>query len=216
MIPEWPYQFLCVEGNIGSGKTSFCKQLAEKYDVELVLEQFNNNPFLSHFYENPARYALPVELFFMTERYKQLMESCRSGHIFSPVILADYFFDKTLLFARNNLNDLEFRLFLQIYESLIPHLRRPDLVLYIHRPVDQLRENIRRRGRPFELQISTGYLQSIQDRYFEYFRTDQAFPIVIVNAEQLEFSESPGDFDKLEELLHKKYPAGIHRLSFVH
>ena len=164
MIPEWPYQFLCVEGNIGSGKSSFCMQLAEKYEVELVLEQFSNNPFLHHFYENPARYALPVELFFMTERYQQLMETNRAGHLFSPVIVADYFFDKTMLFARNNLNDLEFRLFLQIYESLLPHLRRPDLVLYIHRPVDQLRENILQRGRTYEQQISPGYLRSIQDR----------------------------------------------------
>lgn|SRR5690554_4629201 len=216
MTPPFPYDYICIEGNIGSGKTSFCHLIARQYEVELVLEEFRDNPFLPHFYENPSRYALPVELFFMTERYNQLNERLQSGHLFTPVVLADYFFDKTMLFARHNLSDLEFKLFHQLYDTLRPHLRTPDIVLYIHRPVDQLKENIRKRGRPYEQQISNLYLQSLQDAYFEYFRIDRDFPVVIVNAEHLRFTESEEDFQKLMQLLEKPYSKGVHRVSFVH
>lgn len=216
MTADFPYQYICIEGNIGCGKTSFCHQFAERYQVELVMEEFRDNPFLAHFYENPSRYALPVELFFMTERYNQLNQGLNSGNLFAPVVLSDYFFDKTLLFARNNLTELEYRLFLQLYDTLSPHLRKPDIVLYIHRPIDQLKDHITKRGRPYEQQISTQYLQSIQDGYFEYFRIDRDYPVVIINAEHLQFTETEADFRKLVELLEKPYSKGVHRVSFVH
>lgn len=212
----FPYHYICIEGNIGSGKTSFCKQLAKEYEVELILEQFSDNPFLPHFYENPARYALPVELFFMTERYNQLTERLNSGHLFSPLIIADYFFDKTRLFARNNLNEMEFKLFQQIYETLAPNLPTPEIVFYIHRPVEQLKNQIIQRGRKVEQQITTQYLRSIQDVYFDYFRMDMDYPVVIVNAENLHFTESEEDFQKLFQLLEKKYHKGVNRVSFIH
>ena len=212
----FPYHYICIEGNIGSGKTSFCELLAKKYEVELILEQFSDNPFLPHFYENPARYALPVELFFMTERYNQLTERLNSGHLFSPLIIADYFFDKTRLFARNNLNEMEFKLFQQIYETLAPQLPRPDIVFYIHRPVEQLKDQITQRGRQIEQQITPQYLRSIQDVYFDYFRMGTDYPVVIVNAENLHFTESEEDFQKLFQLLEKKYHKGVHRVSFIH
>ncbi len=212
----FPYHYICIEGNIGSGKTSFCELLAKRYEVELILEQFSDNPFLPHFYENPARYALPVELFFMTERYNQLTERLNSGHLFSPLIIADYFFDKTRLFARNNLNEMEFKLFQQIYETLAPQLPRPDIVFYIHRPVEQLKDQITQRGRQIEQQITPQYLRSIQDVYFDYFRMGTDYPVVIVNAENLHFTESEEDFQKLFQLLEKKYHKGVHRVSFIH
>lgn len=216
MTSPFPYQYICIEGNIGSGKTSFCRKMTEHYDVELILEQFSDNPFLPHFYENPSRYALPVELFFMTERYNQLSEGVASGHLFSSLIIADYFFDKTRLFARNNLNEMEFKLFQQIYDTLAPHLRTPDLVVYLHRPAGQLKSNISKRGRSYEQQISEQYLRSIQDVYFDYFRLEMNFPVVIVNTENLHFTESDEDFQKLSELLQKDYSKGIHRVSFIH
>lgn len=216
MKTVFPYQYICIEGNIGSGKTSFCQQIAQLYDVELILEQFSDNPFLPHFYENPARYALPVELFFMTERYNQLSQHLNSDHLFSPLIIADYFFDKTRLFARNNLNEMEFKLFQQIYETLAPHLRTPDIVFYLHRPVEQLKDHITRRDRRIEQQITPQYLQSIQDVYFDYFRMENDYPVVIVNAENLHFTESEEDFQKLLQLLEKKYHKGVHRVSFIH
>ncbi|HLT94050.1 MAG TPA: deoxynucleoside kinase, partial [Membranihabitans sp.] len=178
---------------------------------------FRDNPFLPHFYENPGRYALPVELFFMTERYRQLNTKLNSGHyLFAPAIIADYFFDKTLLFACQNLTALEFRLFHQLYDTLAPHLRTPDIVIYLHRPIHQLKENIQQRGRPYEQQISDRYLQSIQDAYFDYFRIDRSYPVVIVNAENLHFMEDEHDFLRLVELLKRTYPKGVHRVSFVH
>ncbi|MBY5959027.1 deoxynucleoside kinase [Membranicola marinus] len=216
MNAQFPYQYITIEGNIGSGKTSFCQKMAEHYDLELILEEFADNPFLPHFYENPTRYALPVELFFMTERYNQLSENVQSGHLFSSLVLADYFFDKTRLFARNNLNDMEFKLFDQIYNTLAPHLRPPGLLVYLHRPVEQLKANINKRGRTYEQQISQQYLRSIQDVYFDYFRLDLDFPVVIVNVEHLNFTESEADFHKITELLNRNYSKGIHRVSFIH
>ncbi len=216
MKSQFPYQYICIEGNIGSGKTSFCRKMAERYEVELILEQFSDNPFLPHFYENPSRYALPVELFFMTERYNQLSEGMSSGHLFSPLILADYFFDKTQLFARNNLNEMEFKLFQKIYDTLAPHLPTPEIVLYLHRPAEQLKSHITKRGRSYEQQISEQYLRSIQNVYFDYFRMEMDFPVVIVNSENLHFMKSEDDFYKIVELLQQKYTKGIHRVSFIH
>lgn len=216
MNAPFPYHYICIEGNIGSGKTSFCDLFANQFPVELILEEFSGNPFLPYFYENPGRYALPVELFFLTERYKQLSAHFQTGHLFTPVVLSDYFFDKSRLFARNNLDELEFKLFTQIYETLAPRIPKPDIVLYLHKPVDQLKENIRKRGRKIEQDISSNYLHSLQNVYFEYFRIKPDFPIVIVNTENLRFTESNDDFQRLIGLLEKKYTNGIHRVSFVH
>ena len=216
MNSPFPYQYICIEGNIGSGKTSFCNLLEKRYKMELILEQFSDNPFLPHFYENPSRYALPVELFFMTERYKQLTDRLSSGHLFNTSYLADYFFDKTRLFARNNLNEMEFKLFQQIYETLAPNIITPEIVLYIHRPVEQLKEHIKKRGRRIEQHISSQYLRNIQDVYFDYFRMDLAYPVVIVNAENLHYTESEDDLAKLIGIVQKEYTKGVHRVSFVH
>ncbi|MEK7255185.1 MAG: deoxynucleoside kinase, partial [Bacteroidota bacterium] len=101
----FPHNFIAIEGNIGAGKTTFCKMLEADFGCRLILEQFTDNPFLPYFYENPERYAFPVELFFMTERHKQLQESLAQPELFPQLIVADYFFIKTLLFAKNNLND---------------------------------------------------------------------------------------------------------------
>ena len=113
-----PYSFIAIEGNIGAGKTTFCELLAKEMNCRLILEQFTDNPFLPLFYEQPDRYAFPVELFFMTERHKQLQEALTNPDIFTPLSIADYFFIKTLLFAKNNLNTEEFRLFQRLFEVL--------------------------------------------------------------------------------------------------
>lgn len=213
--PQIPYQYIAIEGNIGAGKTTLCHQLLEHYNCRLILEQFADNPFLPFFYENPERYAFPVELFFMTERQKQLQENLAQGSLFEDFIIADYFFIKTLLFAKNNLNAEEYRLFQRLFNILNATFPKPDLLVFLHRPVDILLENIKARGREYEKDISPDYLKDIQDTYFEYFRTENNIPILVIDVERLDFLREQSHLDMIIEALGKKYSPGVHHVSFI-
>lgn len=213
--PRIPYHYIAIEGNIGAGKTTLCHKLLEHYNCRLILEQFADNPFLPFFYENPERYAFPVELFFMTERQKQLQENLAQGSLFEDFIVADYFFIKTLLFARNNLSAEEFRLFQRLFHILNATFPKPDLLVFLHRPVDILLENIKSRGRSYEQEISAEYLQNIQNTYYEYFRSEGSIPILVIDVERLDFLREEAHFKMIAEALGKPYTPGIHHVSFV-
>jgi deoxyadenosine/deoxycytidine kinase len=208
------HQFLIIEGNIGAGKTTLSQMLAEDFGFKLLLEEFADNPFLPHFYQNPDRYAFPVELFFMTERHKQLQQELAQRDLFQEGILADYIFYKTLLFARNNLNTEEYRLFQRLFNILNAAFPKPDLLVYLHRSVDRLMDNIRKRGRAFEQEIEPSYLQEIQQSYFEFFRSNEQLPILIIDIENLDFLNNPEDYQKILDLINRPYRPGLHRASF--
>ena len=178
---HFPHQFLAVEGNIGAGKTTLCNLIAEQFGCRLLLEQFTDNPFLPFFYENSERYGFPVELFFMTERHKQLQEHFAQPDLFQQTTIADYFFVKTLLFAKNNLNDEEYRLFQRLWQVLNQTFPRPDVLFYLHRPVEILLKQIEKRGRDYEKNISSDYLTEIQNAYFDYFKSEINVPIVVID-----------------------------------
>ncbi len=215
MKNPFPYRFIAIEGNIGAGKTTLCNQLQKDYDCRLVLEQFTDNPFLPFFYENQERYAFPVELFFMTERHKQLQENVAQQDLFQELIIADYFFLKTLLFAKNNLSTEENRLFQRLFNILNTSFPKPDLLVFLHRSVDNLLKNIKSRGREYEQEITPEYLQGIQNTYYEYFRTENTTPILIIDVDEINFLTSKRHYDMIIEALSKKYEAGVHHLSFV-
>ncbi|MBL7814409.1 MAG: deoxynucleoside kinase [Saprospiraceae bacterium] len=209
-----PYNFIAIEGNIGAGKTTFCELLSRDFNCRLILEQFTDNPFLPLFYDQPERYAFPVELFFMTERHKQLQAAFSAGaDLFTPLSVADYFFLKTLLFAKNNLNDEEFRLFQRLFEVLNATFPKPDILIYLHRSVENVMRNIKKRGRNYETDISADYLLGIQNVYFEYFRTETELPIVIIDVEDIDYLSDSTAYQKLVSILQKTYAKGIHRLS---
>src|SRR5690606_8922192 len=157
--PVFPYHYICIEGNIGAGKTTFCRLIKEEYECNLILEEFDDNPFLPLFYKDPQRFAFTVELFFMTERYKQLQASLLNQNLFSTFTVSDYAFVKTLLFAKQNLIEEEFRIFQKLYHVFDQSFPKPDILIYFHRSVDVLQENIKKRGRTYETQISDDYLQ---------------------------------------------------------
>jgi deoxyadenosine/deoxycytidine kinase len=207
----FPYQFIAIEGNIGAGKTTLSNQLAAEYGCRLILEQFTDNPFLPLFYDNPERYAFPVELFFMTERHKQLQEELSQTHLFQQSIIADYFFIKTLLFAKNNLKEEEYRLFQRLFNVLNSTFPRPDLLVYLHRPVERLMYQIRKRGRAFEQDISDAYLEQIQAAYLEFFRTESSIPILIIELEDLDFAHEPEAYQQVKDLIFQTYSSGVHR-----
>ena len=147
------HHFITIEGNIGAGKTTLAHLLSKHYNSRLILEQFADNPFLAKFYENPAQYAFPVELFFMAERYKQLKELVHTKELFQHITVSDYLFTKCLLFAKVNLSDEEFRLYQRLFEIINQQLIQPDILIYLHAPVTKLQENIKRRNRSYEQNI---------------------------------------------------------------
>lgn len=203
------YPFIAVEGNIGAGKTTLCHRMAQHAGCALVLEQFTDNPFLPPFYEQPERYAFPVELFFMTERHKQLSEHFSQPDLFSNFTVADYFFVKTLLFAKNNLNEEEFRLFQRLFGVLNATFPKPDLLLFLHRPVEVLLQQIAKRGRNIEHNISAQYLQEIQNVYFDFFKNEQETPIVVLDLEDSDFQENDENFLKILHILEEKHAPGL-------
>lgn len=212
---QFPYQYIAIEGNIGAGKTTLCKMLEADYNCKLILEQFTDNPFLPFFYENQERYAFSVELFFMTERHKQLQENLAQQSLFTDFIIADYFFLKTLLFAKNNLNKEENRLFQRLFNILNSTFPKPELLVYLHRSVDNLITNIKHRGRTYEQDIQPEYLQGIQNTYFDYFKTESKLPILIIDVDQINFLTSQEHYQMIVEALSKTYAPGVHHLSFV-
>src|SRR5581483_2817689 len=138
------YHFITIEGNIGAGKTTLAHLLARHFNARLILEEFADNPFLPKFYENPQQYAFPLELFFMAERYKQLKELIHTKDLFQSTTITDYLFTKCLLFARVNLPEEEYHLYQKLFDIIHQQLVQPDLLIYLHAPVDRLQQNIKK------------------------------------------------------------------------
>ncbi|MBK6994170.1 MAG: deoxynucleoside kinase [Lewinellaceae bacterium] len=207
------YNFIAIEGNIGAGKTTLCHQLAERFGCALVLEQFTDNPFLPPFYEQPERYAFPVELFFMTERHKQLLEHFSQPDLFRSFTVADYFFVKTLLFAKNNLSEAEFRLFQRLFSVLNATFPKPDLLLYLHRPVEVLLKQIKGRGRNIEQNISPDYLMEIQDAYFDYLKTETETPVLILELGDVDFQHDMNAFEAIAQIMSAEHNPGMRFLK---
>lgn len=212
---EYPYNYIAIEGNIGSGKTTFCKKIKEEYNCNLILEEFDDNPFLPFFYNDPDRFAFTVELFFMTERYKQMQKHLVTQDLFYDFTMSDYAFIKTLLFARQNLPEDEFRLFQKLFTTLNQSFPQPDILVYFHRSVDVLLENIAKRGRPYEKKIKAEYLTKVQNSYFEYFRNILSYPILIIDLNTIDFEENERNYTEVKYLLSKTYNPGVHRISLM-
>jgi deoxyguanosine kinase len=206
------YHFITIEGNIGAGKTTLSHLLARHYNARLVLEEFADNPFLPRFYENPAQYAFPLELFFMAERYKQLKELMSSRDLFSNLTISDYLFTKCLLFAKVTLPDEEFRLYQKLFDIIQHQLITPDLLVYLHAPVSRLQENIRRRNRPYEQQIPNEYLYNLQETYIQYIKQHN-LKTLIVDVSNADFLHNEKHLQAIYEALEKDYEPGQHYLT---
>lgn len=160
--------YLAFEGNIGAGKTTLARKLAQEWGAGLVLEEFDDNPFLEKFYQDPQRHAFSVEMAFMADRYRQLRSLQHTEDLFQPGLIADYAPFKSLIFAQNNLAEDEFKLYRDFWEMSLGKLRRPDLIVYIHRPVERLQAQITHRGRSYEEAMPDQYLRSLSEAYQKY------------------------------------------------
>ena len=206
------YRFVTIEGNIGAGKTTLAHLLAKKLNARLILEEFADNPFLAKFYENPAQYAFPVELFFMAERYKQQKDLVNQQDLFQSVTISDYLFTKCLLFAKVTLPDDEFRLYQRLFEIIHQQLIQPDLLIYLHSPVHKLQENIRKRNRPYEQNIPNDYLYNIQETYTHYIKQHN-IKTLYIDVSQADFLGSEKHLNAVLDALEKEYTDGQHFIS---
>ncbi len=206
-------RFLVIEGNIGAGKTTLAKMIAEENNAQLVLEQFAENPFLSKFYNDQERYSFPLELSFLADRYYQIKKQIFNPDLFHSLVVADYFFAKSAIFAQNTLKDDEYRLFRQIFDIVFESMPKPDLYIYLHVDTNQLLKNIKTRGRDYEQNISADYLEKIKNGYFGFFKQINTFPILVIDINNVDFIENPTKFKQLKEaIFQSNYKLGINRL----
>ena len=168
--------------------------LAEETGARVVLEEFADNPFLPKFYADPKKYGFQLELSFLAERYRQLNTHLNHPELFATTTIADYYFVKSLIFARVTLADDEFVLYRQLFDIIWQHIPLPSLYVYLHSSVDRLMSNIAMRGREYEQNISSEYLTDIQRSYTEYFKTADKFPIVVIDTTKLDFVHNPSDY----------------------
>ncbi|MFZ5940023.1 MAG: deoxynucleoside kinase [Bacteroidota bacterium] len=195
------YNYLVIEGNIGAGKTSLATRLSEEYNTRLILEQYAENPFLPKFYKEPDRYAFPVELSFLADRYQQLKNEIASPDLFRNRIISDYYFSKSLIFSRNTLKDDEFNLYRQLFQIINQQLPKPDRYIYLHLPVEQLLDNIRKRGRSYEQEISQDYLKSLEKGYFEFFKARPDLTIVVIDTSRIDFVHHEEDYQRVKKVI---------------
>ena len=207
------YNFISIEGNIGAGKTTLATRIADDYNAKLILEQFEENAFLAKFYREPDKYAFPLELSFLAERYEQLKHQLTSRDLFKSFTVSDYFINKSFIFARKNLPEDTFGLYKKLFDIISESLPRPDLLVYLYLNIDNLMRNIRRRGRDYEQDISAEYLAKIQDSYLDFIRQKENMRIVIIDTNRMDFVKNQEDYQIIIDLISREYPKGVHRIT---
>jgi len=206
------HRYIAIEGNIGAGKTTLSQLLSKHYNAKLVLEEFAENPFLTKFYENPAQYAFPVELFFMAERYKQLKDTLHTKDLFHSVTISDYLFTKCLLFAKVNLPEEEFHLYQKLFDIIHQQISFPDILIYLHAPVNKLQANIKKRNRSYEQAIPDTYLFNLQETYTNYIKQHN-IKTIFIDATNADFVGNEKHLQVVIDALDKDFETGQHYFS---
>ncbi len=194
---------IVIEGNIGAGKTTLATKIAENFNAKLVLEGFADNPFLPKFYEDSARYALPLEMSFLADRYQQLSEDLTQLDLFKQFIVSDYYIFKSLIFSRVTLQEDEYRLYHRIFEIMYKEIPKPDLYVYLYQNTAQLLANIKKRGRSYEQEIPSDYLDKINKGYLEYIKQQKDLNIIVIDVSDKDFVENQEDYIGILETLAK-------------
>jgi deoxyguanosine kinase len=198
-------KYIAIEGNIGSGKTTLARLLAKKLQARLVLEEFEENPFLERFYQEKERYAFSVEMSFLADRFQQLNGLSATQDLFLPNVVADYAPFKSLIFAQINLPVQEFQLYRKFWEMALGKVRQPDLLIYLHRPLDSLLKNIEKRGRSYERNISHDYLKLLNESYETFIKQNWSAKILFIEADSYDFLKSESQLDKVVNMVLDKY-----------
>jgi len=189
-------KYIAIEGVIGAGKTTLAKKIKERLNAELVMEQFETNPFLEKFYNDRRRFAFQTQMFFLINRYKQ-QEVLAQENLFCDYIVCDYIFEKDRIFAYLNLSGEELKLYESIFPLLSRSLRKPDLVVYLQSNVDRLMFNIKKRSRKIERNLTRNYIEELSEAYNHFFFRYSTTPLLIVNSSEIDFVKSEADFDEM-------------------
>ena len=198
------YNYIAIEGNIGAGKTTLTTKIAEDFNAKIVLERFADNPFLPKFYKDQGRYAFPLEMSFLADRYQQLSDDLAQFDLFKDFIVADYHIFKSLIFAKVTLTDDEYRLYRKLFEIIYKEMPKPDLYIYLYQNTERLLQNIKRRGRSYEQEIPAEYLEKINRGYLDYIKSQTDLNILIIDVSDKDFVNNQPDYISILETIREK------------
>jgi deoxyadenosine/deoxycytidine kinase len=201
-VAEGRPRFIAVEGPIGVGKTTLARRLADSHGTRLLLEEADHNPFLPRFYEDPVRFALPTQLYFLFQRAGQIQALCQDDLFYSSPI-TDFMIEKDRLFARVNLADAEYDLYDQVYERVVADIPAPDLVIYLQAAPEILMQRIRRRGIAYEQLMVPGYLEKVCAAYVDFFYRYERAPMLIVNTAEINIADDESHYRLLLEQIDR-------------
>ena len=200
-LPDPKVNYLCIEGNIGAGKTTFAQMMAEDLGAKLILERFKDNPFLPQFYKDPKRYAFPTEMAFLADRHQQLVDDISQLDLFAQFSISDYDLYKSLIFAKVTLQEQEFELYKKVFNIIYREIPKPDLYIYFYQTTERLLENIKKRGRTYEQEIKADYLDKINQGYLEFIKNEKRFKTKIIDVSDYDFVHNRKDYLSLIDLV---------------
>ncbi len=193
-IPLEQFNYIAFEGNIGAGKTTLAQKIAEDFNAKTVLERFADNPFLPKFYKDQNRYAFPLEMSFLADRYQQLSDDLAQFDLFKDFVIADYHIFKSLIFAKITLAEDEYRLYRNLFDIIYKEMPKPDLYVYLYQSTDRLLQNIKKRGRNYEQNISADYLDKINNGYLDYIKSQTNLNVLIIDVSDRDFVKKHEDY----------------------
>ena len=196
------YNYVAIEGNIGSGKTSLSNLMSDEFNAKIVLERFADNPFLPKFYDDQERFAFPLEMSFLADRYQQLTDDLAQFDLFKNFIVSDYYIFKSLIFAQVTLQKEEYALYRKMFDIMYKEISKPDLYIYLYQNTDRLLENIRKRGRIYEQNIEASYLQKIHVGYTNFIKTEQDLNTLIIDVSELDFVNNHNDYSEVLKIIN--------------
>ena len=204
------FNYIAIEGNIGAGKTTLATKIAEDCNAKLVLERFADNPFLPKFYKDQNRYAFPLEMSFLADRYQQLTDDLAQFDLFKDFIVADYHIFKSLIFAKVTLHEDEFRLYKTMFDIIRKEMPKPDLYVYLYQNTERLLANIKKRGRSYEQEIPADYLEKINRGYLDYIKTQTDLNVLVIDISDLDFIKKQSDYVYLLGEINNRLNSGTH------
>ena len=201
------YNYIAIEGNIGAGKTTLATMISNDFNAKIVLERFADNPFLPKFYEDQERYAFPLEMSFLADRYQQLSDDLAQFDLFKNFVISDYYIFKSLIFAQVTLQNDEYKLYRKMFDLMYKEIVKPDVYVYLYQNTDRLLQNIEKRGREYEQNIEASYLEKIHDGYSNFIKTQQNLNILVIDVSELDFVQNKEDYKTIIKKIKEHRPS---------
>lgn len=191
------YNYIAIEGNIGAGKTSLANMMSDEFNAKVVLERFADNPFLPKFYEDKERFAFPLEMSFLADRYQQLSDDLAQFDLFKNFIVSDYYIFKSLIFAQVTLQREEYKLYRKMFDIMYNEITKPDVYIYLYQNTTRLLENIKKRGRSYEQNIEAQYLKKIHEGYLNFIKTQTDLNVLVIDISELDFVNNKSHYQMI-------------------